>query len=63
MEPNSPHIISGNHVTDLSGNPNKLIPQTKKPAGNIFGGGGNARKAGLEAEFSIAMIQSLAQII
>ena len=40
MTINSPGILSGNHITYFSGNANELIPQTKKTAGNIFGGGG-----------------------
>ena len=35
-------MISGNHVTDFSGNPDEINP-TNKAAGNIFGGGGNAQ--------------------
>ena len=49
----STEIISGNHVTDFSGNPTKLIPQTKKAAGNIFGGGGR------EVAISAAVPQAL----
>ena len=40
MEIDSPEIISGNHVTDVSGNPNEINSTNKKAAGNIFGGGG-----------------------
>ena len=43
MEINFPEIISGNHVTDFSGNPNKINSTNKKTAGNIFGGVGTFR--------------------
>ena len=36
MEINSPEIISGNHVTDFSGNPNEINSTNKKAAGNIL---------------------------
>ena len=52
----SPEIISGNHITDFSGNPPEIYSKKpKKAAGNLFGGGGYCNSQGRDWIFQARM--------